>query len=135
MERGSDKHATRLDENLKADTRSMVRGAPVEARASEAREQEGPGENEPTPDARLVGARLQPNTAQPTDEELEARSEIARRLDPSIFPADRRTLVTSAESNGAPDWIRELLSALPDQAYPTTESVWEALGGSVEHRS
>ena len=134
MERGSDKHATRLDENLKTDTRSMVRGAPVEARSSEGREQEGPAEDERTPDSRLVGGRVAGDGSQPTDEELEARAEIARHLDPSVFPARPGELVATAEDNHAPAWIRDLLGKLPDGLYDNTEAVWEALGGTAEHR-
>jgi hypothetical protein len=134
MDRASDKHGPRLDENLKSDTRSVVRGAPVEARAAEAREQEGPAEGEPTPDARLTGGRVPPNASHPTDDELEARAEIARHLDPSTFPADRQALLASAEANQAPAWIRDLLRRLPEQTYPTTEAVWEALGGTAEQR-
>ncbi|MCA1692256.1 MAG: DUF2795 domain-containing protein [Acidimicrobiales bacterium] len=135
MDRGSDKHAPRLDESLKADTRSLVQGSPVEARASEGREQEGPGEGEPTPDARLVGGPLVGGDSRwPTDGELEARTDLARHLEPSVFPAEREALVASAERNHAPTWITELLRALPDGPYETTESVWEALGGSAESR-
>ena len=135
MERGSDKHTPRIDENLKSETRSMVQGSPVEARAEEYREQEGPGEGEPVPDARLVGGRTAGNAGQPTDEELEARAEIARHLDPSVFPADREALLGSARANHAPAWITDLLSALPDgRTHPNTESVWETLGGTVERR-
>jgi hypothetical protein len=134
MERGSDKHATRLDENMKTETRSMLRGAPVEARVEEAREQEGPGEGEHTPDSRLVGGRVAGDGSQPTDEELEARAEIARHLDPSVFPARTAQLVVNAEENHAPTWIVELLTKLPDDTYDTTEAVWQALGGTAEHR-
>ena len=55
QERGSDKHAARLDEQLEHDVRSMLQGSPVESRASESREQEGPGEDDVSPEARLVG--------------------------------------------------------------------------------
>src|SRR5947209_6743758 len=57
MERNSDKHSPRVDEQLKHDVQSIVRGSPVEARAEEAREQEGPADGEPTPDALLTGGR------------------------------------------------------------------------------
>lgn len=134
MERGSDKHATRLDENLKTETRSMVTGAPVEARAEEAREQEGPGEGDPAPDARLVGGRVAGDGSQPTDEELEARADIARHLQPSVFPARPAELVASAEDSYAPAWIVDLLRGLPEDRYENTEAVWEALGGTAEHR-
>lgn len=135
VERGSDKHAARLDEGLKSDTRSMLQGSPVESRADEGREQEGPGDGEPTPDARLTGGRLQDDGTRPTDEELEARTELARHLDPSVFPAEPAALLASAEGNHAPDWILDMLRNLPDASYPTTEAVWEALGGTREQRA
>ena len=49
MERKSEKHNPRLDDEMKHETESLVRGAPVEARAEEFREQEGPADDEPTP--------------------------------------------------------------------------------------
>ena len=134
MERGSDKHGSRLDEDLKQATRSVVQGS-TEARADENREQEGPADGEPTPDARVAGGLRQSDGAFPTDDELEARTDLARHLDPSVFPADRGTLVTSAQRNFAPDWVVEALGALsPDETYANTEAVWEALGGSREER-
>ncbi len=135
MDRGSDKHSPRLDEELKSDTRSIVQGSPVEARAAEVREQEGPGEGEPVPDSRLVGGRVQLDGTRPTDEELEARSELARHLNPSLFPADRESLLASAEANHAPAWVIDALGALPDASFPNVEAVWGALGGSVERRA
>lgn len=135
MERGSDKHGSRLDDALAHDTQSIVQGAGGEARADEGREQEGPGDGEPTPDARLAGGRLTGDGTRPTDDELEARSELARHLDPSVFPADGPTLAANAEGKHAPGWILDALRSLPDGRYPTTESVWEALGGTVERRA
>jgi hypothetical protein len=49
VERRSEKHNPRLDEEMKRETESLVRGAPVEARAEESREKEGPADGEPTP--------------------------------------------------------------------------------------
>jgi hypothetical protein len=49
VERRSEKHNPRLDDEMKRETKSLVRGAPVEARAEESREQEGPADGEPTP--------------------------------------------------------------------------------------
>lgn len=112
----------------------MVQGSPVEARANEEREQEGPAEDEPTPDSRLLGGRLQYDGSRPTDEELEARAELARHLQPSVFPADPESLIASAQSNNAPGWVLDVLTSLPQAVYPNTEAVWEALGGSRERR-
>jgi post-segregation antitoxin (ccd killing protein) len=135
VERASDKHGPLLDEQLEHETRSMVQGAPVEARSQESREQEGPAEGDPTPDSRLAGGRAQQSEHWPTDDELEARAELARHIEPSVFPADRAALVASARRQHAPGWVLDNLDALPDgRRYETTEAVWEALGGSREAR-
>src|SRR5204862_7695302 len=108
---------------------------PVEARAEEDREQEGPADGEPTPDVRIIGGRISVRGDWPTEDELEARAELARRLDPSVFPARTELLRQTAARNHAPDWITDLLAALPDGTYDTSEDVWVALGGSREQRT
>lgn len=136
MERGSDKHGPRLDEQLEHDVRSMLQGQPVESRASEAREQEGPGDDDPVPDMRLAGERgFDEPGARLRDAEIEERSDLARRIQGAVFPADRRALIASAEAMQAPPGLIDRLSQLPaDEVYPTTEAVWEALGGRREPR-
>ena len=133
MERGSDKHSPRLDEELDHKTRSLQQGGPVESRVEEHREQEGPGDGQPTPDARLTGGRA---TAASLDlDDAETRADIARFLTPSAFPADRERLVADAEGNQAPDQVLERLRALPaGRVYENVQDVWGALGGTVEHR-
>ncbi len=133
MERGSDKHSPRVDEQLDHDTRSLRQGAPVESRVEEHREQEGPGEDQPTPDARLAGGRA---TAASLDlDDAETRADIARFLTPSTFPADREALLADAEANQAPAGVMERLQALPaDRDFENVQDVWSALGGTVEHR-
>jgi hypothetical protein len=130
LERGSDKHSPRVDEELDHETRSLQQGAPLESRVEEFREQEGPGEDQPTPE---------PHLAEPTAsldlDDAEARSDIARYLDPSAFPADRDGLVENAEANNAPEVVLERLQALPaGRTYERLPDVWAALGGTVEHR-
>ncbi|MFL5796948.1 MAG: hypothetical protein ACJ77A_03325 [Actinomycetota bacterium] len=55
MDRGSDKHNPRVDEELEKETQAIHRGEPTESRAEEFRQQEGPGgrdddeESEPAP--------------------------------------------------------------------------------------
>jgi Protein of unknown function (DUF2795) len=133
LERGSDKHSPRVDEELDHETRSLQQGAPVESRVEEHREQEGPDEGQPNPDARLTGGRA---TAASLDlDDAETRADIARFLTPSTFPADRDTLVADAEGNQAPQAVLERLRALPGgRAYENVQDVWGALGGTVEHR-
>jgi len=135
MERSSNKHAPRIDEELKHATASLTRGAPVEARANEAREQEGPGDGEPGPDALIHGDRpaLSPDVL--SHDEIEARADLARHLQPSVFPADKAKLVESARLMGASDDQVDQLDGLPDGVFDHLEAVWEALGGRVEYRA
>jgi hypothetical protein len=135
MERSSNKHTRRIDEQLKHDTQSLTRGAPVESRATEAREQEGPADGEPTPDALLHGDRPSPNPDTLSHDEIEARSELARHLQPSVFPADRAGLIESARRMNASDDFIAQLERLPDGVFDHLEAVWEALGGRVEYRA
>ena len=131
MERGSDKHSPRVDEELDHETRSLQQGAPIESRVEEFREQEGPGEDQPTPEPRLSEDR----TGSLDLDDAEVRSDIARYLDPSAFPADREGLVANAEANNAPEAVLERLQALPaGRTYEAMPDVWAALGGTVEHR-
>src|SRR4051794_218391 len=135
MERSSDKHSPRLDDELKHELSSLTQGAPVESRADESREQEGPADGEPTPDALLTG---EPAPAPPdalTHDEVEARAELARHLQPSVFPADRDALIESARSMGASDELADSLRRLPEGTFDHLEAVWEALGGRVEYRA
>ena len=131
MERGSDKHSPRVDEELDHETRSLQQGAPLESRVEEFREQEGPGEDQPTPEPRL----REDQTGSLDLDDAEARSDIARYLDPSAFPADREGLVANAEANNAPEAVLERLQALPaGRTYEAMPDVWAGLGGTVEHR-
>jgi hypothetical protein len=50
MERGSDKHAPRVDDEMERETRSMTQGSPVEARSEESRMKEPPSDGEPAPE-------------------------------------------------------------------------------------
>ena len=135
MERGSDKRSARLDDQLEHDVRSMLQGSPVESRASESREQEGPGEDDVSPDARLAGDRgFTAEEVSLRDDEVEARSDLARHLEGSVFPARPDALVASARRMHAPQDLVDRLSRLPDRTYSHTEAVWEELGGRREPR-
>ena len=131
MERGSDKHSPRVDEELEHETRSLEQGAPVESRVEEHREQEGPGDDQPTASALLTGGR----SGSLDLDDAEARSDIARFIDPSTFPTDREGLIENAEANNAPAAVLERLQAVPGgRTYQGLPDVWAALGGTVEHR-
>jgi hypothetical protein len=49
MERGSDKHTPRLDDEMDGETESLTRGSPIESRSDESRMKEPPGDDDPMP--------------------------------------------------------------------------------------
>lgn len=134
MLRGSDKHGARIDEAMVHDTRSLLQGAPVEARSQESREQEGPGDGEPVPDALLTGDRGVVDADMLGHDEVEARSTLAAWLPRTVWPADREALIGAAQERNAPAEVVDRLRELPDGVFSHTEAVWEALGGGVELR-
>ena len=125
MERGSDKHSPMLDEQMRRETQPLTRGSPTEARAREEREAEPAGEDQPQADARVAAAGTP--TGDPDD--LEARSDLARFLRPSAFPAARDTLIATAGDEGAPEGMIAQLRGLPEGTeFANVEQVWESLG-------
>ncbi|TMK59322.1 MAG: DUF2795 domain-containing protein [Actinobacteria bacterium] len=134
MERGSNLHTPRVDEELQDEVQSLITGAPVEARAEEGREKEGPADDEPTPES--VIAEIGEGT--PTSlshTEVVARSELARHLRPSIFPADRAAIVACAADEHAPPDLVAQIEAIDDETYANVQQVWEAMGGRREERT
>lgn len=123
VERGSTHHSPRMDDELQHETESLVRGSPVEARAEEWRQQEGPAEGEPAPDAHV------------SVDDIELRSLLAISLRPSAFPGRRDVLLAVAEEERAEDRVIEWLRTLPEDVdFLNVEQVWEALGGEYERR-
>jgi hypothetical protein len=134
MERGSDKHSRLVDEALKHDTASLVQGEPSESRSEEWREQEGPADGEPTPDARIRGGAAIPGVGL-TPDDIEGRAELARFLEHRRFPAHPGELAAHARERHAPDAILDQLDRAPDRVYENVSELWAALGGRVEpHR-
>ena len=65
--------------------------------------------------------------------DVEGRSELARWLQPAVFPAQPHRLMRSARETGAPDHILELIGRLPaDRRYSTVQDMWRDLGGGRE---
>src|SRR5437660_7468912 len=102
-----------VDEALKHDTASLWHGGPAEARSEEFREQEGPGEGEPTPDARLRGGGEIPGFGLSPDD-IDGRAELARYLEHRKFPPHPDELPTTARERHAPDTPVEQLPSAAD---------------------
>ena len=119
-----------LDEALKHDTASLERGG-TEARSDESREQEGPAEGEPTPDARIRGGGEIPGAGLSLDD-INGRTELARYLEHRRFPARPDELAAHARERHAPDAVVEQLRQAPDRRYENVSELWVALGGRAE---
>lgn len=133
MDADTSKHGPLLDEELKRETESLRRGSPVESRASDRKE--GPGEDQPMPESQIGGGGEPWQGQELSPDEVRSRRELARHLEPAIFPAGRRELIASAERSVAPDEIVRRLEALPDGRFENVQAVWRALGGDVERRA
>lgn len=118
MQRETDKHGSRLDEQMKHEVESLVHGASAEeSRAREDLTQEGVAEDE---------FRFDPTT-------LEARAELARHLAAADWPASTIDLVEAARVDRAPQEVLDSLRTLPDETrFETVQEVWSALGGPTE---
>jgi Protein of unknown function (DUF2795) len=127
-----DKHGPRQDDALKKQTRDLEHSG-RESHAEEWKEAEPAGEDQPSaglsPEEGLVGG-----TAVGMDQrDVTERAELARRLQPSVFPATAERLVASATETHAPDDILRMLKTLPPQeSYQNLQDLWRALGGGTE---
>jgi hypothetical protein len=129
MEAGSTKHGPHVDDELKRETLGLVQGGRA-THAEEWRDPEPPGEDQPG-DPVLVGGT--PPGLRP--EEVEARSELARYLIPSLFPAVGQVLMEAAAGNQAPQSVLDRLRGLPTgKEYANVADVWRSLGGGAEVR-
>jgi len=135
VERGSDKHGFRLDEQLKHEVSGMVRSG-QSTHAEEWKDPEASGEDQPdvdrAPDTTLVGGV--PDGM--TEADVEGRSELAAVIGKEAWPATADTIRARAAEAAAPDRVIDRLSALPDdRTYRNLQEVWSALGGGTEqHR-
>src|SRR4051794_23483441 len=132
VERGSDKHGARIDEQLQHEVEGLVRsGRTTETEAWN--EPEPSGEDQPdvdrAPESTLVGGVPDGTTA--TD--IEGRSELAAVLGKEVWPATRDEMVARARQSAAPDKVADLLSTLPgEHQYRNVQEVWSTLGGGGE---
>jgi hypothetical protein len=130
MERGSDKHSPRLDDELEREDLTITRsGQPPHTQ--ESRETE-PFE-EPLLDEELPAGTAPGTPAGMTPADVEWRSEVARWLEPHKFPSDRGTILDYLQRAGAPDEVTDAIAALPARrTFSRTSDVIHALGIPTE---
>ena len=134
MQRGSDKHSPRVDEQMKGEVGGLITSG-RDTHAEEWKTPEPAGEDQPdvdlVPDGTLVGGV----PAGMTETDVEGRTELARHLHRSVFPAVREVLIDDVMNSDAPDRIVDMIKALPSgREFVNVQDVWATLGGGVEER-
>jgi hypothetical protein len=135
VERGSDKHGARQDEQLAHEVEGLVRGG-HSTHAQEWKDPEPSGEDQPDADL-APGATLEGGVPEGMSAaDVERRSELATFLGKDVYPATREALLERAAASSAPDRVLRRLQELPaDRAFENLQDVWSTIGGNVEqHR-
>ncbi|HKB29360.1 MAG TPA: DUF2795 domain-containing protein [Streptosporangiaceae bacterium] len=132
-EQAGGKHGPREDDALKREVRSELE-ANRATRAEEWLEPEPPGEDEP--EATWVLAGRPGGTPAGEDwETIELRSDLARHLDRTAFPATRAHLLETLAAHQAEQRLLDLVSSLPGNArFASLGELLRALGLPIEER-
>ena len=133
MERGSNKHSARLDDEMEREVQGFMT-AERPTRAEEWKEAEPAGEDQADPGVLGEPADRQPGVpAGMTQEDVQLRSELAEHLPRSVFPNDESGLLGHLIDSNAPDRLRQLVRQLPSgQTYDHLGEVARALGLHAE---
>ncbi|HEX7266326.1 MAG TPA: DUF2795 domain-containing protein [Streptosporangiaceae bacterium] len=126
-------HGPREDDALKREVRSELQ-AHRATRAEEWLEPEPPAEDEPEATWAPEG---RPGGTPPGEswETIELRSDLARHLDRTAFPATRARLLEVLASHQAEQRLLDLVSPLPEDAtFANLGELLHALGIPVEER-
>ena len=132
-EQSSGTHGPREDDALKREVRSDLQ-AHRETRAEEWLEAEPPAEDEPEATWAPAG---RPGGTPPGEDwdTIELRSDLARHLDRTAWPATRARLLEVLESHQAGQRLLDLVSPLPEGAtYASLAELLPALGLPIEER-
>lgn len=132
-DQGTNKTGFVRDNELKREIQGQLK-ANRAVRAEEAYEPEPSGEDQPVAEPALA---VPPVGTPPgmTQQDVSFRSELARHLDPSVYPARRSELLASLHRHQAPDPLVERVAALPpDRRFPNLQAVMKELGYGVEAR-
>jgi hypothetical protein len=132
-EQDSGTHGPREDDALKREVRSELQ-ANRATRAEEWLEPEPPAEDEPEATWAPAG---RPGATPPGEdwETIELRSNLARHLDRTAFPATRAHLLETLASHQAEQRLLGLVSSLPaDATLASLGELLRALGLPIEQR-
>jgi len=127
MERGSDKHSPRVDDQMAQEVRGTVQGT-AGGRAEEWKMAEPSGEDQPRTSVIPEGGsgRDVPNGV--GSAHGEALSRFGTYIGLSALPGDRDALEKSARDLEAPDDVMAALHRLPAHTtYHTVSEIWDAI--------
>lgn len=128
-DRGSNKHGPNLDDAMRSDVDSELRSG-HSSRVHEWREAEPEGDDQAP--AYNRGGPPPGSSEGLTPAEIEFRSQLARHLDRSTFPADRKALTRGLAAHQAPEPLLEAVRGLRgDRTYRNVDEAARA----VIHRS
>ncbi|MEU3979131.1 DUF2795 domain-containing protein [Streptomyces sp. NPDC026672] len=129
MERGSNPISRHKDDEMKHELQGLLRAAP--SPHEEGNDPEPPADD----DIRVhAGGPVPPPGAErdrawATTEADSLRLELARHMDRTAFPADRRRVLGTLEAHHAPDSVIDEVRALPPEGrYANVTEVVEGLG-------
>ena len=132
MNRTTDKHSPRVDQQLAHEEAALVQGAPDEGR-TEPRRMEAP-----SPGEGGIGARPeveQPAGSAPPWSEQEGRAALAATFPPSAFPARPSRLAELAADAFADDVLVDALGQLPDRDYASVVDLDAELRNHADTRA
>jgi hypothetical protein len=128
MERGSDKHSPRVDDEMSQEVRGTLQGV-AGARAEEWKMAEPSGEDQPKVSVVPQDDAGRGEVNGVGSPQGEAFSRFGSYIGLSALPGDREALEKSARDLLAPDDILEALQRLPaDTTYRNVAEVWRAAG-------
>lgn len=131
MQRGSDKHGPRLDEQQKHETQGLVRGnGPTHAEEWKEPEALPSSGEEPLPSYPPGHGPGVPDGMTPRDVNL--RSDLAKWLSDTHWPRSKQDLLRRARRQGAPDRVLDLVESLPDRTFTNMADLARSLGIGVE---
>lgn len=135
MVQGSGARSPREDDQRAHETAGLVQGGHA-SHVEEHRDPEPPGEDQPVVGATTGHSDRQGVPAGMTPDDVQRRSDVARYLGASVFPAGRDALVQVARDNQATDEVVALLRGLPDGEFENLQAVAQAAGiGTEQERS
>jgi hypothetical protein len=131
-DQGSNKAGPARDDELKKELQGEIK-ANRAVRVEEAYEPEPSGEDQPVAEWD-AGTTAGAAPVGMTPQDVIVRSELARHLERSLYPARRDTLLEALRRHQAPDGLTQLVSRLPAaEEYPNLQGVVVALGLGAEN--